>query len=158
MPETLISQEILALTLSQTVKNGIIYPCHDLVNQPAVENVYCKKSFHYGIIGTLSQYRQHCGFMVKPGPKEISMAVQRRGKAMKKLYHILRIVLWSTVGVFIGTSIYTWHDYRTRPGLYAMQSAPWYLRIQVNAVYSVVTVAVILFLMWIIRKNQKMGH
>ena len=36
---------------------------------------------------------------------------------MKKLYHILRIVLWSTVGVFIGTSIYTWHDYRTRPGL-----------------------------------------
>ena len=33
MPETLISQEILALTLSQTVKNGIIALKNTLVKQ-----------------------------------------------------------------------------------------------------------------------------
>ena len=32
----------------------------------------------------------------------------------------------SVVGVFIGYSVYSVWDYKTHPGLYAMQSAPWY--------------------------------
>lgn len=74
---------------------------------------------------------------------------------MKTFYQILRIVLWSSMGVFIGCSVFTWYDYKTRPGLYAMQSAPWYLRIQVNGVYTAITVGVILLLMWMIRKKMK---
>lgn len=74
---------------------------------------------------------------------------------MRTLYQILRIVLWSSIGVFMGTSVFTWYDYKSRPGLYAMQSAPWYLRIQVNGVYTAITVGVILLLMWMLRKKMK---
>ena len=36
---------------------------------------------------------------------------------MKKLYDLLGIAAWSFVGVFLGSSIYTFYDYKTRPGL-----------------------------------------
>lgn len=75
------------------------------------------------------------------------------GQIMKKLYIILRIVLWSFAGVFIGSSLFKWHDYKTHPDLYAMQSAPWYLSIEINAIFTIIVVIVILTVMWIIRKN-----
>lgn len=72
---------------------------------------------------------------------------------MKKFYNLLRIILWSVIGVFIGGSLYKWHDYKVHPGLYAMQSAPWYLSIEINAIFTAVVVTVIIILMWIIRKK-----
>lgn len=72
---------------------------------------------------------------------------------MKKLYSILRIVLWSFIGVFIGNSLFKWYDYKTCPDLYAMQSAPWYLSIEISAVFTIIVVIVILTIMWIIRKK-----
>ena len=74
---------------------------------------------------------------------------------MKTFYYILRIVLWSSIGVFMGSSVFTWYDYKCHPGLYAMQSAPWYLGIQVNGIYTVITVGIILLLMWMTRKKMK---
>lgn len=73
---------------------------------------------------------------------------------MKKLYNILKIILWSFIGVFIGSSLYKWYDYKVHPDLYAMQSAPWYLSIQISAVFTIVVVIVILIVMWIIRKKR----
>lgn len=73
---------------------------------------------------------------------------------MKKFYNILRIVMWSVIGVFIGSSLYKWLDYKAHPGLYAMQSAPWYLSIKINAVFTAVVVIVLLIIMRIIRKKQ----
>ena len=42
---------------------------------------------------------------------------------MKKLYQILRSAILCVVGVFVGTSIHQYIDYRQRPGLYALTSA-----------------------------------
>ena len=49
---------------------------------------------------------------------------------MKKLYQILRTAILCVVGVFAGTSVYQYIDYRQRPGLYALTSAPWYTSLQ----------------------------
>ena len=76
---------------------------------------------------------------------------------MKKLYDFLGIAAWSFVGVFLGSSIYTFYDYKTHPGLYAMQSAPWYLSIQVRAVFTLALVAAVLLLRWYLRKKMDQG-
>lgn len=72
---------------------------------------------------------------------------------MKKLYHILKMVLWSFIGVFIGSSIFQYYDYKTHPDLYQWQSAPWYLIIEIRGIFTAVIVAAILIAMWIIRKK-----
>ena len=56
---------------------------------------------------------------------------------MKKLYTILNAAFWCFIGVFLGVSLYTCWDYRAHPGLYALQSAPWYLSIQIHAVFTI---------------------
>ena len=46
---------------------------------------------------------------------------------MKKLDQFLHTLFWVAPGVFAGIALYEYIDFRTRPGLYAMQSAPWYV-------------------------------
>ncbi len=72
---------------------------------------------------------------------------------MKKLYSILRIVLWSFIGSFIGSSLYKLYDYKVHPDLYAMRSAPWYLSIEINAIFTIAAVIAILIIMWVIKKK-----
>lgn len=74
---------------------------------------------------------------------------------MKKLYNILKMVLWCFVGVFIGSSIYQYYDYKTHLGLYEMQSAPWYLSIQIRGIFTFIIVAAIFIVMCIIKKKFK---
>ncbi len=49
----------------------------------------------------------------------------------ERINRILNIIMGSTVGVLLGHGIYVYWDYRTRPGLYEMQSAPWYTSVLV---------------------------
>ncbi len=74
---------------------------------------------------------------------------------MKKLYQILRTALWCVVGVFIGTSIYQYIDYRRHPGLYALTSAPWYTSIQISGVFTVAVVLILLLAMRIVKRKIK---
>ena len=46
---------------------------------------------------------------------------------MKQLYQTLKIFLGCSVGVFLGSCIFRYYDFKTHPGLYAMQPTPWYL-------------------------------
>ncbi len=73
---------------------------------------------------------------------------------MKKIYSVLRIMLWSFIGVFIGSSLFKWYDYKTHPDLYVMQSAPWYLSIEISAVFTIIVVILIFTIMRIIRKRH----
>ena len=50
---------------------------------------------------------------------------------LERFNWILNIIMGSAVGVLLGHGIYLYWDYRTRPGLYEMQSAPWYTSILV---------------------------
>ncbi len=74
---------------------------------------------------------------------------------LERLNRILNIIMGSAVGVLLGHGIYVYWDYRTRPGLYEMQSAPWYTSI---LVYGLVTVCVLIlcFIMKLyIRKRMR---
>lgn len=74
---------------------------------------------------------------------------------MEKVYRILKTALCCIAGVFIGTSLHTCYAYKTYPELYAMQSAPWYYGILMNAVLTVVAVAGILIVMALLKKRMK---
>ena len=72
---------------------------------------------------------------------------------MKKLYAILNAAFWCFIGVFLGVSLYTCWDYRAHPGLYALQSAPWYLSIQIHAVFTVVVCGMLALVFWFLLIN-----
>ncbi len=74
---------------------------------------------------------------------------------MKKLCTLLRIAIFCQLGVFLGSSLYTALDYRAHPGLYAMQSAPWYTGILLSAGVTAALVLVLLVLLAVLK--QKTG-
>ena len=52
---------------------------------------------------------------------------------LKHVKQFLQIAIGSTIGVYLGRSLWLWQDYKARPGLYAMNSAPWYLPLVIGA-------------------------
>ena len=72
---------------------------------------------------------------------------------MEKAYRILKIAIGGVIGVFAGTSIYQCVDYSMHKDLYMLTSAPWYLSIQINALFTVVIVIILLVIMYILRKK-----
>lgn len=74
---------------------------------------------------------------------------------MKKLYQILRTAILCVVGVFFGTSIYQYIDYRQRSDLYAFTLAPWYTSIQIGAIFTAAVVLILLIAMRIVKRKMK---
>ena len=54
----------------------------------------------------------------------------------KKVNQILNIIMGSFIGIFIGSGLYKYWHFRKYPGLYAMQSAPWYTSIFINGLFT----------------------
>ena len=61
---------------------------------------------------------------------------------MKKLNHIVNIIMGSLMGAFVGRSLLIAWRFKTYPELYAMQSAPWYTSILVYGAFTVIVLAV----------------
>ena len=74
---------------------------------------------------------------------------------MKRLNHILNIIMGTFVGVFIGHAIYVVWNFKTRPELYAMQSAPWYTSILVYGAFTIVVLLICFVIKAIIKHKQK---
>lgn len=77
---------------------------------------------------------------------------------LKKLNGILNILISSLIGASAGHVIYVCLDYRTRPGLYDMQSAPWYTGILYDGIVTIVPliIAIIIKLfLWRKLKQKK---
>lgn len=74
---------------------------------------------------------------------------------MKKLNHILNIIIGAFLGVFIGQGIYIVWDFKSNPELYAMQSAPWYTSILVHGVFTLVVLLVCIVIKSLIKYKQK---
>ncbi len=74
---------------------------------------------------------------------------------MKKLNHILNIIMGTFVGVFIGHGIYVVWDFKTHPELYAAYSAPWYTSILVYGVFTFVVLLVCIVIKAIIKHRLK---
>lgn len=74
---------------------------------------------------------------------------------LQKINRLLTILMLSLIGVFLGYSIYTCVDCRTRPGLYALYSAPWYTQLLVYGVCVLVLLVVLLAAKLVIRHLLK---
>ena len=78
---------------------------------------------------------------------------------MKRLYATLKLFLGCSIGIFLGRCIYLYFDFKARPDLYAMQSAPWYVDLEIQGIVTAVLAAVLLAGMWLGRKKiDKKGH
>ena len=74
---------------------------------------------------------------------------------MKRLNSILNTIMGVFIGVFIGHGGYVvWH-FKTRPELYAMQSAPWYTSILVYGAFTIVVLLICFVIKAIIKHKQK---
>lgn len=74
---------------------------------------------------------------------------------MKNMNNILNIIIGSFVGVFIGHGIYVLWDFKTRPELYAMQSAPWYTSILVYGAFTFVVLLICIVIKAVIKHKKK---
>lgn len=74
---------------------------------------------------------------------------------MKRFNQILNTVIGAFIGVFIGHGAYVLWDYKAHPGLYAMQSAPWYTSILVYGLVTAAVLAAAVIIKLIIRRKLK---
>ncbi len=68
-----------------------------------------------------------------------------------KLIDVLNGIMGAFTGVFLGHGILEVWNFKTRPELYAMQSAPWYTSILVYGAFTVVVLAVCMALKVVLR-------
>ena len=74
---------------------------------------------------------------------------------MKIANTILNTIIGAFIGVFIGHGIYVVWNFKTRPELYAMQSAPWYTSILVYGLFTLVVLFVCIVIKVIIKRKAK---
>ena len=74
---------------------------------------------------------------------------------MKRLNTVLNTVIGAFLGVFLGRGAYVVWNFKTRPELYAMQSAPWYTSILVDGVFTVLVLIICFVIKAIIKHKQK---
>ena len=74
---------------------------------------------------------------------------------LKRINQVLNIIISSSVGIFIGYSLFQCWDVHTHPDLYAMQSAPWYTSILVYGIVTCIVLAVCMTGKTILQKTKK---
>ena len=62
---------------------------------------------------------------------------------MKRLYATLKLFLGCSIGIFLGRCIYLYFDFKARPDLY----------LEIQGIITAVLAAVLLAVMWLVRKN-----
>ncbi len=72
-----------------------------------------------------------------------------------KLMDVLNGIMGAFTGVFLGHGILVFWRFKTRPELYAMQSAPWYTSILLYGAFTAVVLAVCLLIKMILRYYVK---
>ena len=80
---------------------------------------------------------------------------------MKRTRLFLKCFLFVQLGSCLGRFLWQYVDYKRNPGLYALNSAPWYTGPLVTAAFTAVTVsltlAAYLILGAVMRKREKVG-
>ncbi|HHY14342.1 MAG TPA: hypothetical protein GX526_06905 [Thermoanaerobacterales bacterium] len=74
---------------------------------------------------------------------------------LKRWNFILNCAIGSFFGGFVGYSIYEYFHYKKNPGLYEIQSAPWYTGIQVYGLITLTIIFIIMIIKLIINKKAK---
>lgn len=73
---------------------------------------------------------------------------------MKRLNTVLNTIMAAFVGVFLGHSVYVIWNFKARPELYDMQSAPWYTSILVYGAFTLVVLIICIIIKLIIKHKQ----
>lgn len=73
---------------------------------------------------------------------------------MKTLIRIIKLLLFLMVAGFVVSSLLDWHLYRTHPEHDVGNSAPWYLPIQIRAVFTGAGTAVFLWILGRLKKRR----
>jgi len=74
---------------------------------------------------------------------------------LKKINHIMNIIIGVTIGVFIGSSLYDWWHFNTYPEMYAFYSAPWYTGVLVHGFLALIVLLVTFTIKLLISKQLK---
>jgi len=74
---------------------------------------------------------------------------------MEKVYRFLKTAVWCFIGVFIGTSAYQCYDYHRNSWVYELTSSPWYTSILATGLFTAILVAILLVLMFILKKKMR---
>ena len=72
---------------------------------------------------------------------------------MKQLDSFLHTLFWFAPGMFAGIALETYLDVQNHPGLYEMQSAPWYTKLLLHGAVCLTVMAAAWVLRRIIRKK-----
>ncbi len=73
---------------------------------------------------------------------------------MKKWNNFLNILMGAALGAWLGRAAYLYWEYRTYPGLYAMQSAPWYTGLIIWGIVAAMVILAALLGKLFIRKRK----
>ena len=65
----------------------------------------------------------------------------------------MQILMGSTVGLYVGYALWLWIDFKTRPELYAMMSAPWYTGLLVHGVFAAAALLIELVVWLLVRRK-----
>jgi len=71
----------------------------------------------------------------------------------KRINELINIIIGVSIGVFTGYGLYSFLDFKSHPELYAMQSAPWYIRLILWGSVTIGIVAIAAIIKLIIRKR-----
>ena len=72
---------------------------------------------------------------------------------MKQLDSFLHTLFWFAPGMFAGIALETYFDFQKHPGLYAMQSAPWYAKLLPHGAVCLIVMAAVWAPRRVIRKK-----
>lgn len=68
---------------------------------------------------------------------------------------ILRAIIVASIVLFIGAFIYRYTDYKQHPDIYMINSAPWYVGLQIQGVLTLLIDAVCLIILVVMRRKPK---
>ncbi len=74
---------------------------------------------------------------------------------METWHRFLKNALWANLGVFFGQTLFRVWEYHTHRDRLALQSAPWYLSIQISAVVTTLLASGLLLAMYLV--GRKLG-
>lgn len=79
----------------------------------------------------------------------------REDSFMKKLNAILNTIICTVIGAFVAHGVYIILDFKMNPGLYEMQSAPWYTSILMYGSVTVVVLIICIVIKAILKYKSK---
>lgn len=71
----------------------------------------------------------------------------------KRINKLLNIAMIGSIMIFVLYTIYKYYNYKTNPSFYMVQSAPWYINVELYGFCLLIFLIILLVIKFIIRKK-----